>query len=70
MGAGSVCKNPLTNGFNQVPTLAELMVDPLILAVMAADRVDPAALDASLRALARKRWPAGDPIGAGRSARG
>jgi len=70
MGTGSVCKNPLTNGLNRAPTLAELMADPLTRAVMAADRVDPAALEASLRALVRKRGPAGDPTGAGWSARG
>ena len=35
-------------------TLAELMADPITLAVMAADRVDPAALKAMLSELARR----------------
>jgi hypothetical protein len=34
------------------PTLAELLADPVALAVMAADRVDPAALKAMLSGLA------------------
>lgn len=33
-------------------TLAELLADPIALAVMAADRVDPAALEAMLSGLA------------------
>ena len=69
MSACPVCKGSPISGLCHAPTLAELMADPLVHAVMAADQVDPAALEASLRALARKRWPAGDPIGAGRSAR-
>ena len=36
-------------------TLAELLADPMTLAVMAADRVDPAELKAMLSALARQR---------------
>jgi hypothetical protein len=36
------------------PTLAELFADPIALAVMAADRVDPAALQAMLSGLARR----------------
>ena len=36
------------------PTLAELLANPITLAVMAADRVDPAALQAMLSGLARK----------------
>ena len=70
MSTGSVCKSLPTGSLNQAPMLAELMADPLIRAVMAADQVDPVALEASLRALARKRWPARDPTGVGRSARG
>jgi hypothetical protein len=35
-------------------TLAELLADPIALAVMAADRVDPAALKAMLSGLARR----------------
>jgi hypothetical protein len=35
-------------------TLAELLADPIALAVMAADRVDPAALTAMLAGLARR----------------
>jgi hypothetical protein len=34
------------------PTLAELLANPITLAVMAADRVDPAALKAMLSGLA------------------
>ena len=34
-------------------TLTDLLVDPMTLAVMAADRVDPAALAAALSGLAR-----------------
>lgn len=39
---------------NRELTLAELLDDPVTLAVMAADRVDPAALKAVLSALARR----------------
>jgi hypothetical protein len=35
-------------------TLAELLADPIALAVMAADRVDPAALKAMLSGVARR----------------
>ena len=35
-------------------TLAELLADPIALAMMAADRVDPAALNAMLSGLARR----------------
>jgi len=35
-------------------TLADLLASPLTRAVMAADRVDPSALEAALYALARK----------------
>jgi hypothetical protein len=36
-------------------TLADLLADPMTLAVMAADRVDPAELKAMLSSVARKR---------------
>ncbi len=39
-------------------TLADLLADPMVLAMMAADRVDPAALAAELRALAQRLWSA------------
>jgi len=39
---------------NRELTLTELLDDPVTLAVMAADRVDPAALKAVLSALARR----------------
>jgi hypothetical protein len=42
-------------------TLTDLLADPMTLAVMAADEVDPAALEADLSGLARKlqfAWPA------------
>jgi hypothetical protein len=35
-------------------TLAELLADPIALALMAADRVDPAALNAMFSGLARR----------------
>jgi hypothetical protein len=35
-------------------TLADLLASPITRALMAADRVDPSALEAALRALARK----------------
>src|ERR1700724_291927 len=38
---------------NRELTLTDLLADPMILAVMAADRVDPAALEATLSGLAR-----------------
>lgn len=45
-------------------TLAELLVDPMTLAVMAADRVDPAALKAAVAVLVRRfeRAKAREPI--------
>jgi hypothetical protein len=39
------------------PTLAETLADPVVLAVMAADAVDPAALDALLREVAHRVEP-------------
>ena len=36
-------------------TLADLLADPMTLAVMAADRVDPAELKAMLSSVARRR---------------
>ena len=35
-------------------TLTDLLADPMVLAVMAADQVDPAALEAALSGLARR----------------
>lgn len=35
-------------------TLADLLADPMTRAVMAADRIDPSALEAALYALARR----------------
>jgi hypothetical protein len=45
-------------------TLAELLADPIALAVMAADRVDPAALEAMLSGLALRLQviPLAEPI--------
>ena len=34
------------------PTIAELLSDPIVNAIMAADRVDPSALEAELRSVA------------------
>ncbi|MGC1891365.1 MAG: hypothetical protein WA709_35715 [Stellaceae bacterium] len=39
---------------NRELTLTDLLADPMILAVMAADRVDPAALATALSGLARR----------------
>jgi hypothetical protein len=39
---------------NRELTLADLLVDPMTLAVMAADRVNPAAMEAVLSGLARR----------------
>jgi hypothetical protein len=39
---------------DRVLTLADLLADPMTLALMAADKVDPAALKAAWTALARK----------------
>ena len=55
------------NGLDPMPTLTALMADPLIHAVMAADRVDPATLEASLRALAPALRRAAEPVRLGRS---
>jgi hypothetical protein len=44
-------------------TLTDLLADPMTLTVMAADRVDPAALEATLSGLARRlepAWPAAE----------
>ena len=43
---------------NRELTLTDLLADPMTLAVMAADRVDPAALEAALSGLARRFEPA------------
>jgi hypothetical protein len=48
---------------NRELTLTDLLADPMTLAVMAADRVDPAALEAALSGLARRlelAWPAAE----------
>ena len=36
------------------PTITEIMSDPIVAAVMKADRVDPVALEAQLRSLAQE----------------
>jgi len=43
------------------PSLAETLADPMVLAVMAADAVDPAALDALLREVAHRVEPRRPP---------
>ena len=46
---------------NRELTLTDLLADPMIRAVMAADQVDPAALEAALSRLPRRlepAWPA------------
>ena len=48
---------------NRELTLTDLLADPMTLTVMAADRVDPAALEAALSGLARRfepAWPAAE----------
>jgi hypothetical protein len=40
--------------WRQEPTLAEMLSDSIVQAVMEADAVDPRALEASLRVLARR----------------
>ena len=48
---------------NRELTLTDLLADPMTLAVMAADRVDPAALEAALSRLPRRlepAWPAAE----------
>jgi hypothetical protein len=50
---------------NRELTLTDLLADPMTLAVMAADRVDPAALEAALTGLARRLEPAWPAPGAG-----
>lgn len=46
-------------GFQQEPTLEEILADPITEALMQADAVQPAALDAMLRGVARARDGAG-----------
>jgi hypothetical protein len=53
-------ESPMLHNWSE-PSLAETLTDPVILAVMAADAVDPAALDALLRAVARRVEPAPVP---------
>jgi hypothetical protein len=43
---------------NRELTLTDLLADPMTLAVMAADRVDPAALEAAVSGLTRRLEPA------------
>jgi hypothetical protein len=43
---------------NRELTLTDLLADPMIRAVMAADQVDPAALEAALSRLPRRLEPA------------
>jgi hypothetical protein len=48
---------------NRELTLTDLLADPMIRAVMAADQVDPAALEAALSRLPRRlepAWPAAE----------
>ena len=48
---------------NRELTLTDLLADPMTLAVMVADRVDPAALEAALSRLPRRldpAWPAAE----------
>jgi hypothetical protein len=48
---------------NRELTLTDLLADPMIRAVMAADQVDPAALEAALARLPRRlepAWPAAE----------
>ena len=48
---------------NRELTLSDLLADPMIRAVMAADQVDPAALEAALSRLSRRldpAWPAAE----------
>ena len=49
---------------NRDLTLTDLLADPMTLAVMAADRIDPAALEAALSGLARRFEPAWPAAGA------
>jgi hypothetical protein len=48
---------------NRELTLTDLLADPMTLATMAADRVNPAAMEAALSGLARRlepAWPAAE----------
>ena len=53
---------------NRELTLTDLLADPMTLAVMAADRVDPAALEAALSGLAGRLEPAWPAAGGGSGA--
>ena len=46
------CVNPTSWSFRE-PTIAEMLSDSIVIAVMAADGVDPVALEAQLRRLAQ-----------------
>jgi hypothetical protein len=43
---------PIRSGFCE-PSIAEMLSDSIVIAMMAADRVDPIALEAELRGLAQ-----------------
>ncbi len=45
-------ENPQSWGFRE-PTITEMLSDSIVMAVMAADGVDPIALEAELRAMAQ-----------------
>jgi hypothetical protein len=46
------CVNPMSWSFRE-PTITEMLSDSIVIAVMAADGVDPVALEAALRRLAQ-----------------
>jgi hypothetical protein len=46
------CVNPMSWSFRE-PTITEMLSDSIVMAVMAADGVDPIALEAQLRGLAK-----------------
>jgi hypothetical protein len=46
------CVNPISWSFRE-PTIAEMLSDSIVMAVMAADGVDPIALEAQLRGMAQ-----------------
>ena len=46
------CVNPMSWSFRE-PTITEMLSDSIVIAVMAADGVDPIALEAQLRGLAK-----------------
>ena len=46
------CGSPISWGFRE-PTITEMLSDSIVMAMMAADGVDPVALEAQLRDMAR-----------------